>query len=167
MHHLDGTAGETEGHGPKRGLTGPVGDNVERGPTPMLAMLVANVGPGWILSYRAYWITFFAFSSLGRGISLRGLARPPAAPWGVRELALRRAEALMAAAARKGTREVVGLTACVSEASVEVAKTRHRGSLTEQTGVYNAPRRAIEAADRVEGSISTGGQNVSAKQSRG
>lgn len=73
----------------------------------------------------------------------------------------------MAAAVRKGTREVVGLTASVSEASVKVAKTQHRGSFSEQTGVYNAPRRAIEAADRVEGSISTDGQNASAEQSRG
>ena len=29
VHHLDGTAGEAEGHGPERALTGPVGDLVE------------------------------------------------------------------------------------------------------------------------------------------
>jgi hypothetical protein len=32
MHHLDCTAGETEGHGPQRGLTGPVGNLIEGGP---------------------------------------------------------------------------------------------------------------------------------------
>lgn len=29
MHHLDGAAGQAEGHGPKRALTSPVGDLVE------------------------------------------------------------------------------------------------------------------------------------------
>ena len=29
MHHFHGATGETEGHGPKRALTGPVGDLVE------------------------------------------------------------------------------------------------------------------------------------------
>lgn len=29
VHHLDGTAGETEGHGPEGALAGPVGDLVE------------------------------------------------------------------------------------------------------------------------------------------
>ena len=32
MHHLDGTAGETEGHRPEGALTGPVGDLVKGGP---------------------------------------------------------------------------------------------------------------------------------------
>lgn len=31
MHHLDGAAGEPEGHGPEGALAGPVGDLVERG----------------------------------------------------------------------------------------------------------------------------------------
>lgn len=31
VHHFDGAAGEAKGHGPERGLTGPVGDDVERG----------------------------------------------------------------------------------------------------------------------------------------
>lgn len=31
VHHFDGAAGETESHGPEGGLTGPVGDDVERG----------------------------------------------------------------------------------------------------------------------------------------
>jgi hypothetical protein len=31
VHHFDGAAGETEGHGPEGGLTGPVGDDVEGG----------------------------------------------------------------------------------------------------------------------------------------
>ena len=33
VHHLDGAAGKTEGHGPERALAGPVGDLVEGGPT--------------------------------------------------------------------------------------------------------------------------------------
>jgi hypothetical protein len=32
VHHLDGTAGKTKGHGPQRTLSRPVGDLVERGP---------------------------------------------------------------------------------------------------------------------------------------
>jgi hypothetical protein len=31
VHHLDGAAGEAEGHGPEGGLAGPVGDYVQRG----------------------------------------------------------------------------------------------------------------------------------------
>jgi len=31
VHHLDGAAGKTEGHGPERGLSGPVGYLVEGG----------------------------------------------------------------------------------------------------------------------------------------
>lgn len=31
MHHFDGTAGETKGHGPQGGLAGPVGDDIEGG----------------------------------------------------------------------------------------------------------------------------------------
>lgn len=31
VHHFDGAAGETKGHGPEGGLTGPVGDDVEGG----------------------------------------------------------------------------------------------------------------------------------------
>jgi hypothetical protein len=31
MHHFDGTAGQTEGHGPKGGLTSPVGDSIKCG----------------------------------------------------------------------------------------------------------------------------------------
>ena len=31
VHHLDGTTGKTEGHGPERGLSGPIGDLVESG----------------------------------------------------------------------------------------------------------------------------------------
>lgn len=32
MHHFDGTAGQTEGHRPKGGLTSPVGDGIKCGP---------------------------------------------------------------------------------------------------------------------------------------
>jgi hypothetical protein len=32
VHHLDGTAGETESHGPEGALTGPIGDLVKGGP---------------------------------------------------------------------------------------------------------------------------------------
>src|SRR5690242_5384641 len=34
VHHFDGTAGKTEGHGPEGALTRPVGDLVEGGPVP-------------------------------------------------------------------------------------------------------------------------------------
>jgi hypothetical protein len=34
VHHLDGTAGETESHGPEGALTGPVGDLVKGSPVP-------------------------------------------------------------------------------------------------------------------------------------
>lgn len=37
VHHLDGAAGETEGHGPQRTLTGPVGDLIKSGPVGMLS----------------------------------------------------------------------------------------------------------------------------------
>jgi hypothetical protein len=34
VHHFDGAAGKTEGHGPERALTGPVGDLVKSSPVP-------------------------------------------------------------------------------------------------------------------------------------
>ncbi len=32
MHHLDSTAGESKGHGPKGALAGPIRDLIERSP---------------------------------------------------------------------------------------------------------------------------------------
>jgi hypothetical protein len=32
VHHLDGTAGETESHRPEGALTGPIGDLIKGGP---------------------------------------------------------------------------------------------------------------------------------------
>ena len=34
VHHLDGAAGKTEGHGPEGALTRPVGDLIKSGPVP-------------------------------------------------------------------------------------------------------------------------------------
>lgn len=46
VHHFDGTAGETECHGPQRGLAGPVGDDVERGT--ISQRYVSIRGEGWL-----------------------------------------------------------------------------------------------------------------------
>jgi hypothetical protein len=97
-------------------------------------------------------MTLLVFSSLGRGTSLRTLAKLVPAVWGVTELACRRELALIAAAARKGTIAVVGLTVELEEdgASVRIAL---RVSEVGGRWGFRAPRRAIETADRDDWSI--------------
>jgi hypothetical protein len=40
VHHFDGAAGETKGHGPEGGLAGPVGDDVEGGAVKIIVRFV-------------------------------------------------------------------------------------------------------------------------------
>ncbi len=54
MHHFDGAAGETESHGPEGGLTGPVGDDVERG----AVFLDSCVRIVWFF---CFFVLFFCF----------------------------------------------------------------------------------------------------------
>lgn len=78
MHHLDGTASKTEGHGPQRTLASPVGDLIESGPNPYISYLAhcATSNPYFnahsiAMTYSAYCMAPFFPSWLGRGTSRR------------------------------------------------------------------------------------------------
>jgi hypothetical protein len=72
MHHLHGTACKTEGHGPQRALTSPVGNLIESGPRWMSAE-VHGVYIGNEATHKAYCIAPSFFSWLGKGTSVRTL----------------------------------------------------------------------------------------------
>lgn len=100
-------------------------------------------------------------SSLGRGTSLRTL--PKLAEWGVSEVASCRDVVVKAAAARKGISAEAGLTInCDEDSALATLShfiycyacfTRERACVVWLLGKFDAPRRAIEAADRVAGNI--------------
>ena len=48
MHHLDGAASETEGHGPQRTLAGPVGDLIKGGPVGVLSAIDSGSSSVWL-----------------------------------------------------------------------------------------------------------------------
>lgn len=118
---------------------------------------------------RAYWMTPLVPSSLARGTSLRGLARA-LPPWWATDVASRLELEEKAAAARKGVMAMVGLTVFIGVVSLRsfgVGEERsaawlnarwhpigYAGFNAAEHGyrVY-APRRAIEAVERVAESI--------------
>ena len=163
MHHFDGTAGETEGHGPKGTLARPVGDLIEGGavglsvihvhihfcPRPTSKSPDSNPGD---LTYSAYCIAPFFPSWLGSGTSRRaafmggGVPGLPATRPGLCIGAAGFDEEFDRKAtlpARYGRSAVIGFA--VQFVSSET-KTRERVR-------GDGPRRAIEAADRVVDSI--------------
>jgi hypothetical protein len=74
VHHFDGAAGETEGHGPQGALTRPVGDLVERGTGVILAACsvpTSHYPEEVTQAYSAYCMAPFFPSWLGSGTSRR------------------------------------------------------------------------------------------------
>jgi hypothetical protein len=156
MHHFDGTAGESEGHGPEGALSCPVGDLIECGTVQGALAAVLPIFrrsvfiPKEKSTYRAYCIAPFLPSWLGNGTSRRsafiggGVPGFPATNPGfcIVVALFEEVEDIKAALpARKGIRAVVGLTAHIS--------------LSEwgRFWVAGAPRRAIEAPYRAVDSI--------------
>jgi hypothetical protein len=135
VHHLDGAAGQAEGHGPEGGLAGPVGHDVEgcavSGEVLVWDCTIQSTVEGSLGAgrererererepYSAYWTRPLVGSWLASGTSLRSrLARPyPPCGWTALAASLRD-EDEKAAAARKGASWVAGLavqlTDCIS-----------------------------------------------------
>jgi hypothetical protein len=80
VHHLDGTACKTEGHGPQRALTSPVSNLIKSSPRIMLADGQSEC-VGSETTNRTYCMAPSFFSWLGRATSVRTL--PDAVNWPV------------------------------------------------------------------------------------
>lgn len=120
VHHLDGAAGEAEGHGPEGGLPAPVDDLVEGRAGGLLLVsssdfyitifsrrLCRHEKEGGEVAYRAYWTIPLVPSWLARG-TLSGSLIPVETPWGWSwEASFLDEDDIEAAATRKGMREVV------------------------------------------------------------
>ena len=64
VHHFDGAAGETKGHGPERGLTGPVSHDIERG---SVILSVSNACLSTNFPEIKWYMLFFSIASFPPG----------------------------------------------------------------------------------------------------
>lgn len=131
MHHFHSAAGESEGHGPEWSLTSPIGHLIEGGPVNLLSAIALDCAspPLQFLTksfqmpansiyvtvegtYKAYCITPFFPSWLGKGTSLLGfpvtLSGRPSSLDRIAGVAGFEAEEEMAAIDLYGSNAVVG-----------------------------------------------------------